>query len=161
MENNTENTNLGIKKGTPSLHNMFAHSYMLYFFILIITIVLDFIFPIRIFNNPIFQIIGLLLIVLSNYVIFWAQRASRKLNKENLSKESFAKGPYRFAKHPTYTSLFILMIGFSFVVNGAITFVGALLFYLLAKFYFIKNEERILTLKYGEHYIDYQKETFF
>ena len=149
------------KTKTPSLHNMFAHSYLFYFCFLVFSVILDFVFPIKIFNSNIFPNIGLFLILISNIGIFWAQKTSRKLDKENLSKESFLKGPYRFIKHPTYASLFLMMVGFAFVVNGTFTFIASIIFLFVSKISFIKKEESILTQKYGEHYLNYKKDVFF
>lgn len=155
----TENTVQKTK--IPSLHNMFAHSYLFYFCFLVFSVILDFVFPIKIFNLNIFPNTGLFLILISNIGIFWAQQTSRRLDKNNMSKNSFLKGPYRFIKHPTYTSLFLLMLGFAFVVNGTFTFIASIIFFIISKVSFIRKEEDILVKKYGEHYLNYKKDVFF
>ena len=107
MENDIKN-----KIEKMSVHGILAHSYSVYLFFFLISVCLDFVFPIKIFNNLLFVYFGFILLVLGTFLIFWAQKTSRNLQKANITKETFCGGPYRYTRIPTSFGLFFLVFGF-------------------------------------------------
>jgi len=97
------------------------------------------------------------LIVLSSILIFWAQGTSRNLKKENITKETFCKGPYCYTRSPTHWGLFFLMIGFGIITNAIFVILTTLISFLVSRFIFLEKEERILAEKYGTPYLEYKK----
>ena len=139
------------------VHKILAHSYFFYFFSFLVGLFFDFIFPIGIFVNPTMALIGFLFLVFGTFLIIWAQTSSHKLQKENMTKETFCNGPYRYTRSPTHFGLFFLTIGFGIIVNALFVIIFTAISFFVTKFIFIKKEEKILSEKYGAPYLEYKK----
>ncbi len=59
---------------------------------------------------------------------------------------------------PTHWGLFALMFGFGFIINATFIITTTLISFLLTKFIFLNKEEKILSQKYGDKYIEYKKD---
>lgn len=140
-----------------SVHRILAHSYSVYFLFFLVGVCLDFIFNLKAFNSTLALLLGLLFIVLATVLIFWAQKTSRNLNVQNLSPETFCKGPYCYTRSPTHWGLFFLMIGFGLVANAIFVILFTLIAFLVTRFVFLKKEEMVLENKYGAPYTEYKK----
>ena len=143
------------------VHKILAHSYFFYFASFLFGILLDFTFPFRIFNGTIMTSIGITFLVFGTFLVFWAQTSSYKLNKENISKETFCHGPYCYTRHPTHLGLSLLMLGFGIMANAFFIVIFSILYFIINKYTFIKKEEKILTQKYGDSYIEYKRSVKF
>jgi|SRR3989344_2323289 len=140
-----------------NVHKTLAHSYAMYFILFLLGVTLDIIFQFKVFANSIMVPLGGSLIVLSSILIFWAQGTSRNLKKENITKETFCKGPYCYTRSPTHWGLFFLMIGFGIITNAIFVILTTLISFLVSRFIFLEKEERILAEKYGTPYLEYKK----
>lgn len=149
----TENKNPHKNK----VHKILAHSYSVYLFALLISVSLNMIFNFKIFINPKIEYVGFLFLIFATLLIFWAQITSQNLSKENITRETFRGGPYRFTRIPTNFGLFFLMLGFGMIANSFFIILFAPISFLIAKFVFIKEQERILAEKYGAPYLEYKK----
>jgi protein-S-isoprenylcysteine O-methyltransferase Ste14 len=147
----------------PSVHKVLIHSYICYFLFLFAGMSLDVIFNIKLnlFDNFIIRVIGVLFMIFSALLIFWAQRTSRNLDTTNINIETFSKGPYKFTRNPTHIGLLFLLLGFGVVYNTPFVFLSAVLYFFVAKMSFLKKEEEILFQKYGEPYLEYKKSVRF
>ncbi|MFA6585947.1 MAG: isoprenylcysteine carboxylmethyltransferase family protein [Candidatus Paceibacterota bacterium] len=143
------------------VHKILAHSYLFFFISFLFSLFLDFIFPVKIFDNSAISSIGAILLVLGTLLILWAQKTSHNLNKDNLTKNSFSHGPYRFTRSPTHYGLFLLILGFGFVTNAFFIIVFSVFSFFITKFIFIRKEEKILAEKYGAPYLEYKKSVSF
>lgn len=143
------------------VHKVLAHSYSVYLFALLISVSLNMIFNFKIFNNPRVEYVGFLFLIFATLLIFWAQITSQNLSKENITRETFLGGPYRFTRMPTNFGLFFLMVGFGIIANSFFIILFAPISFLIAKFVFIKEQERILAEKYGAPYLEYKKSVKF
>ena len=139
------------------VHEILAQSYFFYFVFLLIGVVLDYVFPMQIFQNSIADSVGMILMIIATLLILWAQKTSRSLNKENLNKRTFMSGPYKYTRSPTHWGLSILIFGFGITINAFFIVVTTVLSFFLTKMIFLKREEKILTRKYGEPYKEYKK----
>lgn len=154
------NINKQEKKDTfkkSTVHGVLAHSYLFYFILFLLGLFLDFLFSLKIFENIAISSIGVILLILGTFLIFWAQRTSHKLEKENISKETFYQGPYCYTRTPTHLGLFLLMLGFGVVINSLFIIIFSVISFFITKFTFIKKEEKILAFKYGAPYLEYKK----
>ena len=140
-----------------SVHHLLAHSYLVYFFAFLLGFILDFAFPIRILKSEISSILGFGLLFFGTLLIFWAQRTSSLLNTENLSKETFNNGPYKYTRSPTHYGLYFVILGFGILADALFIVVLASISFLITKFHFIRKQENLLVKKYGAHYEAYQK----
>jgi protein-S-isoprenylcysteine O-methyltransferase Ste14 len=140
-----------------SVHKILAHSYYTFFLLFLIGIWMDLILPIRIFSNFIYSTLGLFLILFGSILIFWSQKTSKKLNIENVTKKTFCQGPYKYTRSPTHWGLFLLMFGFGIATNAFFVVFGAFLSIILSKTFFLRREEKVLSYKYGDPYLEYKK----
>lgn len=144
------------------VHHVLAQSYSVAFFMFLIGVLLDLIFSIKIFHDSYMTPIGLSVLFFASIIIFWAQRTSRDLRKiDEITKESFCRGPYCYSRTPTHWGLFLLLLGFGIVANASFVILTTIISSLISKIVFLKREERILVDKYGAPYLEYQKSVKF
>lgn len=139
------------------VHKILAHSYVTYFILFLIGISLDVVFKLKIFTHPITAVVGVVFLIFSTVLIFWAQKTSRNLDIANLSKETFCKGPYCYTRTPTHWGLFFLMIGFGIIANAFFVVLTSFISFIISKFFFLNKQESILAEKYGTPYLEYKK----
>jgi protein-S-isoprenylcysteine O-methyltransferase Ste14 len=144
-----------------SVHKILAHSYVAYLFFFLVGVCLDFVFNLGIFNNSFVVQIGVVSLVFGTFLVAWAQYTSRHLNKENITKDTFRHGPYRFTRMPTNFGLFFLTLGFGIIVNAFFVVLSSFISLIVAKFVFIEKQEKVLADKYGEPYLEYEKSVKF
>ena len=146
-----------------AVHKILAHSYFFYFLMFLSGVLLDLLFPVKIFNSPLMLFFGLTLIIFSSVLILWAQMTSRDLvnAKEDINTETFCKGPYCFTRSPTHWGLFFLILGFGIVANAFFIILFTLVSFFTTKFIFLRKEEIILAEKYGAPYLEYKKKVKF
>lgn len=157
-------TPTAFKDGTVDImankvHTALAHSYFVHFIFILVGLLLDFIFPIKIFQHATVVRTGFVLLVLASLLIFWAQHTTRNLFiKESITKKSFEKGPYKYTRIPTHIGLLLLTLGFGVVVNTFFVVVTSLLSFIIGKMIFLRKYEEVLEEKYGTAYTEYKKE---
>ena len=139
------------------VHRILAHSYLFYFISFLLGLLLDFIFSFKIFGNYAMSSIGAIFLIFGTFLILWAQKSSHHLQKENMSKETFYCGPYRYTRTPTHFGLFLLMLGFGIIADALFIIILSIISFFITKFTFIKKEEKILAEKYGIPYLEYKK----
>ena len=150
MENSDKNHIHGI-------HHVLAHSYTMHLFLFLIGVTLDLIFHFKLFYNPSIAPIGIFFLILGTFLIIWAQKTSRKLNKNNISKESFRRGPYRYTRTPTNFGLCFLVLGFGLIINAFFVISSAFISFFISKFVCLNKQEKMLAAKYGAPYLEYKK----
>jgi protein-S-isoprenylcysteine O-methyltransferase Ste14 len=67
-------------------------------------------------------------------------------------------GPYRFTRNPMYLALCLLQIALGFFLNDWITLLFVVPFVLIIHYGVILREERYLTTKFGEPYLELKRE---
>ena len=75
------------------------------------------------------------------------------------AKETLAivkEGPFRFSRNPMYLSLLLLMAGIAFIKMSLWLFFTGIVLFILLKFLSIRPEEKYLSQKFGQQYIDYK-----
>ena len=141
-----------------TIHSILAHSYLIYFLILIVGVVLDLSYPDKIFATAIMMPTGFMMLVLATIIILWAQHTSRQLDVANtVTKETFCKGPYCYTRTPTHWGLFLLILGFGFILNAFFVIILTIISFIITKLFFLKKQEKILENKYGTPYLEYKK----
>lgn len=152
-----------IKNNNPhknKVHKILAHSYIVYFFALLLGVIFNLVFGIKVFTKPAI-VPAIILLLLGSILILWAQYTSAHLKITNITKETFCHGPYRFTRTPTNFGLFFMMLGFGLILNTLSIIVFMFISFFVAKFIFLKEQEKILALKYGAPYLEYKKSVKF
>jgi len=146
------------KEVEESVHQILAHSYSFYFLLLLISLFIDLSFPVKIFNDSSFNIVGFVLLFIASIIIIWAQMTSRNLSKvSEIKAEHFCRGPYCYTRSPTHWGLFILMLGFGIIINALFVIITTIISMVVSKLVFLKKQENLLTEKYGDSYAEYKK----
>jgi len=158
MSKNYKNEDFLSKKGI--IHFVLIHSYLIYFFAIILAVFFDIFIPTTFFQNPVFQEIGIILIILGTVLVFWAQSSSnsssKKTNFKNLTVKSFENGPYKYFPNPTHLGLFIMTLGLGFIINSPFSIVFVIIAHILVRLIFVEKQEKLLERKYGKTYLKYK-----
>ena len=159
MEKGSTTEQLGSKNlHKNKIHRVLAHSYLFYFVLFLLGFLLDFIFPLKIFEKIDMASLGVIFLIFGTVLVIWAQKSSHNFKKEELlNKEIFYRGPYRYTRSPTHFGLFLLTLGFAIIINSLFIFIFSIISFIFSKFLFIREEEKILALKYGTPYLEYKE----
>lgn len=142
------------------VHFILLHSYLIFLFAIILGAFLDPLIKRKIFSHDVYQGMGLLMLIISSLIIYWAQSTSsnyKEREKKNESISHFEHGPYKYHRSPTHFGLFIMTLGFSLIINSFFGVILTFVAYLITKFFFLRKEEKLLEKKYGEVYTNYKK----
>jgi len=150
-----EREELSIDKN--KIHKVLAHSYSAYLLLFLLGSFLDLYFRLQVFSSSVVVPIGFILLIFGTLLIIWAQKTSRNLKKENITKETFRQGPYCFTRTPTSFGLFFLVLGFGMIANAFFIILCSCIAFFVAKFIFLNEEEKILAAKYCTPYLEYKK----
>ena len=84
--------------------------------------------------------------------------ASLHLRKAINTKDIVISGPFKYIRHPIYTSIYILSIGLGLIFFAWLWFIVMIVF---IPFWYIecREEEKEMIKLHGEKYIEYQKKT--
>ncbi len=143
-------------KQQPSVHQVLAQSYLVYFLLCSIGLFVDLIIPFTI-SMPYSLPLAIIFFALGPALIFWAQYTSWRFEKikQQTGRPDFSRGPYRFLRNPTQFGLVLLVAGYAFASRAAMLFVATGVAYLISNIFFRKHET-ILESKYGEDYQSYK-----
>lgn len=146
---------------TKTVHHVLANSYLTYCVALVLGVVIDYFYPLRIMSSVVVSI-GPLLLILATMLIFWAQHTSNKTSTsrrdpEKVAVEHFCKGPYCYTRSPTHLGLGLMVLGFGFVMNSVVIVITAFVVFVITRYFFIVEEEKILLKQYGDVYAKYQQ----
>ena len=162
MEEKTkEGDILNIIQHKNRVHVILAHSDFVYFSLFLVGILLDLIFNFKILNFAFCVPLGVTFTFFASILILWSQKTSRNFKKENLSKESFSKGPYSITRCPTHWGLFLLTLGFGLIANAIFIVIFSIISFIITKLIYLNHEERILEKKYGNSYKEYKESVKF
>lgn len=144
-----------------SVHKIAAHSYLVALLFLLLGVFFDLLWKPVVFDTRLTAPLGMLFLSAGTILILWAQHASHHFVKENITRESFCRGPYHFTRNPTHWGLYFLLFGFSLTTNAFFVTVSTIVSFFVTKAIFLKQEEEVLKTKYGEPYLEYKKSVKF
>ncbi|HEX2996473.1 MAG TPA: isoprenylcysteine carboxylmethyltransferase family protein [Anaerolineales bacterium] len=106
---------------------------------------------------------GFFLGLIALLLFFWVLRSLGQNFSTSLTisqnQTLVTRGPYRWVRHPMYTSFVLLWIGFLFLsANGFIGLTGIAAF-IWAIVVRTPKEEQMMIDRFGEEYVDYMKQT--
>jgi len=158
MQNENEKQINNYRKGM--VHFILVHSYLMFFFAIILGVFFDTFMKEKIFSNDIYKNIGIFMLLAGSIIIYWAQKSSsnyKEKKSKNEKRSQFEFGPYRFLRSPTHFGLFVMTLGFSLIINSFFSVVFTIIAYIITKLFFLVKEEKTLEKKYGESYSEYKK----
>lgn len=107
--------------------------------------------------------LGGALIFMGNLLFIWSHRALGKnwsaLLEIRTGHTLVAKGPYRFIRHPMYTSIFLIGTGISILSANWIVFLSYMLPATIMYLIRISDEEEMMIERFGDEYTEYIRKT--
>lgn len=155
-----DNQNLNKEKKAPAgvVHVLLSNSYIIFFFSVVLGVIFDALFPIRVFNGIAYEYIGLFMIIVGSYIVYWAQSATSTTNlTDKRDINFFLKGPYKYTRNPTNFGLTFTVLGLGFLINSLFIVIFILIVYFISKLIFIKKQDIILEEKYGDVFREYKR----
>jgi protein-S-isoprenylcysteine O-methyltransferase Ste14 len=86
------------------------------------------------------------------------KKAGTNVNPSEPALTIVRGGPYRFTRNPMYLALCLLQIALGFFLNDRITLLFVVPLALIMHYGVILREERYLTAKFGEPYLELKRE---
>jgi protein-S-isoprenylcysteine O-methyltransferase Ste14 len=133
-----------------------------YFIILLVlSVLLNFIFPVVGFLSPPATYYGFLIIGLGLVLAFWSRSLFLKnattLQPSEEPTSLVTYGPFRISRNPIYLGMASILLGVAVLQGTLVTLAFPVLFVALIEFFIIPGEERILEKIFGEPYREYKK----
>jgi len=129
-------------------------------FLIILTLILHFIFPIREIISFPYNITGILLVILGLLISIWGGKTFRKSKAPIIpgSKptKTVTSGPFKFSRNPMYLGFVIILLGYGIILGSIIGFLAAVGFFLVMHFGFIPFEEKLMEKHMGKKYLAYK-----
>ena len=133
-----------------------------YFIILLIlSVLLNFLFPVLVFLSPPSTYFGFLIIGFGFVLAFWSRSLFLK-NATTLQPSEeptllVTSGPFRISRNPIYLGMASILLGVAVLFGTLVTLAFPVIFDTLIEFFIIPGEERKLEKIFGEPYRKYKK----
>jgi protein-S-isoprenylcysteine O-methyltransferase Ste14 len=133
-----------------------------YFYSLILlAIVLDFVFPIRMVLIFPFTLIGLAPVIVGLFLNVQAIGTLRR----NRTTDNFSEAPrvlvtegvFQYSRNPMYLGAIVFAFGLAILLGSLVNFVFPPVGFLLLHFLYIPDEEDRVKTMFGKEYVDYMK----
>jgi len=128
----------------------------------VISVVVHLLMPVPIMRYGVCLVCGIIFIILASTLALSAFRTMKAAGTNILpSKPALTivrSGPFRFTRNPMYLSLCLLQVALGFFLNDWITLLLVVPLALIFYYGVILREERYLSAKFGEPYLEYKRE---
>ncbi len=159
MEN--QNNKINTKNLTPEQRINYLGSFppIVQFVGVVVGVIIEFIFPTKMFPPETSQIVGIVFILVSTILIFWSQKASAdfRVREKRGETNNFSSGPYKWSDNPTSFSLVLLVVGFGFLLNSLMVVIFSAIGYMFSLAFYESEKRKIMTEKYKDQYVEYKK----
>jgi protein-S-isoprenylcysteine O-methyltransferase Ste14 len=130
--------------------------------LLILSIIVHFVFPVKKIIYPPITYIGFLIIIFGVILNLWTDHIFKQKNttvKPYLNPTELIKtGPFQISRHPMYLGMASVLLGVAINHGTVSTFITPIIFIILMEVLFIPIEEKNLTNLFGKEYIAYKQE---
>lgn len=132
-----------------------------YFIILLLlSIGLHFVFPIKKIIFPPYTYFGFALIIFGGVINIWTDFLLKKKRTTVKPYENptclITSGPFRISRNPQYLGFTAILLGVAINHGTIITFISPIVFIVLIELLFIPFEEKNLERIFGKEYIEYK-----
>ena len=129
--------------------------------LLVLSLLLNFIFPVPAFLSPPFTYFGFLITGFGFVLALWSRSLFlRNSTTLQLSKEPTSlvtSGPFRLSRNPIYLGMVVILLGVAVLLGTLVTLAFPVIFVTLIEFFIIPREEQNLENLFGEPYREYKK----
>ncbi|MDD3135881.1 MAG: isoprenylcysteine carboxylmethyltransferase family protein [Methanoregula sp.] len=133
-----------------------------YFIILLVlSVLLNFVFPVLVFLSPPFTYSGFLIIgfgfvlALKSRSLFLKNATTLQPSEEPTSL--VISGPFRLSRNPIYLGMASILLGVAVLLGTLVTLIFPIIFIMLIEFFIIPGEEGKMEKIFGEPYRKYKK----
>jgi protein-S-isoprenylcysteine O-methyltransferase Ste14 len=134
-----------------------------FFTVLVISLVLNWL-QIGVFNNELIGIIGLVIMVLGLIIRITSMLTLSKYYTRTLvmvDEQTIVKnGIYKYIRHPGYLGTILIWCSAGVAMENSIVTIITSILILVAYYYRISNEEKMLVNTFGEKYKEYKQHTW-
>jgi protein-S-isoprenylcysteine O-methyltransferase Ste14 len=132
-----------------------------YFIILLIlSIWLNFVFPIRTVLYAPFTYFGIIIIGVGIFIGLWSRslflKSKTTLSPYESPTSLVTSGPFHISRNPIYLGMAAILLGFAVLLGTLVTFIFPAIFIMIIETLFIPDEERKLEKIFGEQYKEYK-----
>ncbi|MFZ3383249.1 MAG: isoprenylcysteine carboxylmethyltransferase family protein [Candidatus Methanoperedens sp.] len=132
-----------------------------YFIILLIlSIWLNFVFPIQAILYAPFTYFGIIIIGFGIVIGLWSRslflKSKTTLSPYESPTSLVTSGPFHISRNPMYLGMAAILLGFAILQGTLVTFAFPALFIMIIETLFIPDEERKLEKIFGEQYKEYK-----
>jgi protein-S-isoprenylcysteine O-methyltransferase Ste14 len=128
----------------------------------VISILVHLLIRLPIMRYSICRVCGIVFIVLAPTLALSALRtmkaAGTNVHPSEPALALVRGGPFRFTRNPMYLALCLLQVALGFFLNDLITLLFVVPLAVIFHYGVILREERYLTAKFGEPYLQYKRE---
>ena len=129
--------------------------------LLILSVLLNFVFPVLVFLSPPFTYCGFLIIGFGLGMIFWGRSLFLKnattLQPSEEPTSLVTSGPFRLSRNPIYLGMASILLGVAVLLGTLVSLVFPIIFVAVITFFIIPGEERKMEKIFGERYREYKK----
>ena len=113
-------------------------------------------------NQPLFLIIGCVLLLLGLSLALWTMRLFHSIGQGTAApwdppQQLVVAGPYRHVRNPMLTSVFIIQLAEALLLNSWAIFIFFIVSVIANMLYFPLVEEKSLEKRFGNAYREYRK----
>jgi protein-S-isoprenylcysteine O-methyltransferase Ste14 len=127
---------------------------------LIISLILNYVFPIFKFIPFPVNLFGIVLII---FGVVLNLKTDKMFKEANTTVKPFqvptallTHGPFSWCRHPMYLGMIAILFGVSMICGSLTCFAGPLIFWIVIRIKFIGAEEQSMLNTFGEEYIRYK-----
>ena len=133
-----------------------------YFIILLVmSVLLNFVFPVPAFLSPPFTYSGFLIIGFGFVMALWSRslflKNSTTLQLYEEPTSLVTSGPFRLSRNPIYLGMASILLGVTVVQGTLVALAFPVIFVMVIEFFIIPGEEQNLEKIFGERYREYKK----
>lgn len=144
------------EKKPMNIHLILSRSYAVYFFAFILGLIFDIVIHPRLGGQNV-QMIGFIVIVLSTFLMYWAQTVNKKVYYLPDGTKDFSRGPYKYSRNPTQFGLFMMVVGAGLIMNSYSVIVVGVIALIFSVLVVIPEEESRHIKKHDGAYLQYMK----
>ena len=127
---------------------------------LIISLILNFVFPVLKFISFPINLFGIVIILFGAVLNC---RTDKIFKEANTTVKPFQEptallthGPFGWCRHPMYLGMIAILFGVSIICGSLTSFAGPVIFWIVVRIKFIGAEEQSMLYTFGEEYSGYK-----
>lgn len=133
---------------------------VLFIFCIVSMILLNFLFPIRVFILGSFKLYGVGMILLGGWITASGAKLFRRKGTTEMTFSEpdllVTEGIYKITRNPMYLGFFLMLLGLAAILGSISPCFVVIGFVTITNLGYIRFEETILEAKFGETYLAYK-----